>query len=155
MGADVSEDGVYRYSLSRRLSVFERALCVVGYNPSTAAATKDDATIRTVVGFARQWGFDWLFMANLHAYRSTDPKRIATLDDLEAVGPRNKEALYWMTQRAEIVVAAWGHNRLNPYAAELAQMVLRLERTKCLGKNKDGSPKHPLYLPHTTALVAV
>ncbi len=48
--ADISPDGVYRYSLSRRLLSGERAVLFVGLNPSTADATTDDPTIRRCAG---------------------------------------------------------------------------------------------------------
>ena len=83
MGAELSEDGQYRYWLSRRLSMGERAVLFVGLNPSTADATKDDPTIRKCVGFASRWGYDWLYMGNVHAYRSTNPEGLKPLDDLE------------------------------------------------------------------------
>lgn len=152
--ADISDDGLYRYWLSRRLSMGERAVLFVGLNPSTADARQDDPTIRRCVGFARAWGFDWLYMGNLNAWRSTDPKGLPS-DPLEAVGPRNQEALVWMAQRAELVVAAWGTTRLNDYAQTLGRRVLAWPQTRCLGRNADGTPKHPLYLAATTVLQAV
>lgn len=76
--ADVSACGRYRYWLSRRLSMGERTILFVGLNPSTADAALDDPTIRRCVGFARAWGFDWLFMGNVNAFRSTDPKGLPT-----------------------------------------------------------------------------
>lgn len=150
--ASVSEDGLYRYWLSRRLSMGERTVLFVGLNPSTADATHDDPTIRKCVGFAGRWGFDWLLMGNLNAWRSTDPKGLP-VDGLEAVGPRNQEALKWLTHRAEIVVAAWGQNKLNDYARTLSQIILGLPHARTLGTNKDGTPKHPLYLPYGTQLI--
>lgn len=153
MGADISADGLHRYWLSRRLSMGERTVLFVGYNPSTADAQEDDPTIRREVGFSRAWGFDWFFKGNVYAYRSTDPKALLTLDTLEAVGPRNQEALVWLAQRAELVVAAWGQNPLNTYAQQLADRILALPQTRCLGTNKNGTPKHPLYLPKTASLV--
>lgn len=145
MGADISDDGLHRYWLSRRLAMGERTVLFVGLNPSTADAMQDDPTIRRCVAFARSWGFDWLYMGNVNAYRSTDPKGLPA-DPLLAVGPRNQEALTWMAQRAELVVAAWGANRLNSYAETLARRVLALPHVRCLGRNADGTPKHPLYL---------
>ena len=71
--ADISPDGLYRYSLSRRLTAGNRTVLFVGLNPSTADATADDPTIRRCAGFARSWSFDWLLMGNLYALRSTDP----------------------------------------------------------------------------------
>jgi len=149
--ANMSEDGLYRYSLSRRLSMGENAVLFVGLNPSTADATVDDPTVRRCVGFAQLWGFSWFFMGNLNAWRSTDPKKLPKME-LLAVGPGNQEALKWLTHRAELVVAAWGSNPLNSYALELAAQILKLPYTRCFGKNKDGAPKHPLYLPKNAVL---
>src|SRR5207253_9302632 len=81
-----SEDGLYRYSLTREilnpgigcLDEDERGGTVtfVGLNPSTADATQDDPTIRRCIRFAREWGFDRLKMVNLYAYRATDPREL-------------------------------------------------------------------------------
>lgn len=150
--ADISDDGLYRYALYRRLSMGERVVLFVGLNPSTADAATDDPTIRRCVGFARSWGFDWLYMGNLNAWRATDPKQLPKASELAAVGPRNQEALKWMAQRAEIVVACWGQHKLNQYARTLSRIVLALPHARCLGCNADGSPKHPLYLPSSSVL---
>lgn len=154
MSADISDDGLYRYWLSRRLSMGERTILFVGLNPSTADAKNDDPTIRKCAGFARLWGFDWLFMGNLNAWRSTDPKRLPT-DPLSAVGDRNQEALKWLCQKSELVVAAWGQNKLNDYAWTLSRTILALPHVRCLGRNQDETPKHPLYLPYATPLMEV
>lgn len=150
MGAELSKDGLYRYWLSRRLSMGERTVLFIGLNPSTADASHDDPTIRRCVGFSRQWGFDWLLMGNVYAYRSTDPRVLLTVDD--PVGPGNQEALKWMGQKAELVVASWGGVRLTCSAHTLADWVLSWPHTRTLGRNKDGTPKHPLYLSKLTAL---
>lgn len=149
--ADVSEDGLYRYWLSRQLSVGERTVLFVGLNPSTADALQDDPTIRRCAGFARAWGYNRLFMGNLNAWRATDPKQLPT-DPLAAVGPLNQEALKWMMHRSDLVVAAWGGHTLNSYARTLAAAIRRFPKTMCLGSTKNGSPKHPLYLAATTPL---
>lgn len=150
MDAEVSECGRYRYWLSRRLSMGERAILFVGLNPSTADASQDDPTIRRCVDYARRWGFDWLYMGNLMAFRSTDPKGLPG-DSLAAVGPMNAEALAWMSQKAELVVCSWGANKIaiGPYAVQLAARMMQRQNARHLGLNKDGSPKHPLYLKAT------
>jgi hypothetical protein len=140
----ISDDGAYRYWLSRRLTAGWRTVLFIGLNPSTADATKDDPTIRRCVGYARLWGFDWLLMGNIYGYRSTDPKALRTQED--PVGPDNQEALKWMAQKAELVIAAWGANPLNCYANTLAGWILSMPHCRVLGQNKNGSPKHPLYL---------
>jgi hypothetical protein len=148
--ADISNCGHFRYSLSRRLATGERTILFVGLNPSTADMTQDDPTIRRCVGFAREWGFDWLLMGNVYAYRSPNPKVLNQIEG--SVGADNLEALKWMTRRAEIIVAAWGKNRLNSDAEALAKWILSLPHTRCLGQNGDGTPKHPLYLAKNTEL---
>jgi hypothetical protein len=152
--AKISPDGRYRYWLSRRLGKGERTVLFVGLNPSTADAQKDDPTIRRCVGFARKWSFDWLLMGNLYAYRSTDPKVLPKLQ-VDPIGSMNQETLKWMTHKSELVVAAWGNNHLDGNANTLADWILSLSHTRCLGINKNGSPKHPLYVPRATALCRV
>lgn len=148
--AEISEDGLYRYCLTRRLSMGDRTVLFVGLNPSTADGEQDDPTIRRCVGFARRWGFDRLCMANLYAYRSTDPKRLPFVAD--AVGPLNQGALTVLVGEAELIVAAWGANKLTPHARGLANWILSQPSCRCLGQNADGTPKHPLYLPKTAEL---
>lgn len=151
--AYISADGVYRYWLSRRLSMGERVVLFVGLNPSTADAAQDDPTIRRCVRFASTWGYDWLYMGNVNAFRSTDPDGLP-VEPLIAVGPENQDALKWMTQKADCIVAAWGKHALNRYAAGIAADILALPHARCLGWNKDGTPKHPLYLPAITPLIS-
>lgn len=157
MGADVSDDGLYRYWLSRRLSMGERTVLFVGVNPSTADATQDDPTIRREVAFARAWGFDWYLKGNIYAYRATKTKdlRAAAQQSPEIIyGPRNQDELKWMVGKADLIVAAWGAEPLDCYGSTLAGWILSLLHTRCLGRNQDGSPKHPLYLPKNTTLIA-
>jgi len=142
--AEVSACGVYRYSLTRRLSMGDRVILFVGLNPSTADAVRDDPTIRREIGYARRWGFDWYLKGNLYAYRSTDPRVLEDVDD--AVGPRNVAAMLELMARAEMVLCAWGRHPLTSTAKALANTVSRDPRSRYLSLNKDGSPGHTLYL---------
>src|SRR5688500_18610760 len=151
--ADISDCGLFRYTLGRQLSDGHRRVLFVGLNPSTADARQDDPTIRRCVGFARDWGFSYLYMGNVYAYRSTDPKALATVED--PIGPKNFHTLKLFIDQAELVVAAWGKTALTNEASVIAQYILDLPKTKCLGKNSDGTPKHPLYLRASTPLMAV
>ena len=154
MDAAMSDDGLYRYWLSRRLSAGDRTILFVGLNPSTADGRADDPTIRRMAGFARAWGYNWLMVGNVNAWRSPDPTQLPA-DPLTAVGLPNVEVLTWMAQRAEVVVAAWGRHPLNSYAAMLAAWIMALPHAQCLGCNANGTPRHPLYLPATTRLEVV
>jgi hypothetical protein len=152
---------VYRYALWRdwtgELLGGEpfRPLCVIGLNPSTADALKDDPTIRRCVDFARRLGCNALEMVNLFAYRSTDPKVLAKLTKEEAIGPENDEMLHQAASRAHHIVAAWG-NRGDLFGRDDEVLyLLRRYQVDCFGRTKDGSPKHPLYLPRTARLVSL
>lgn len=146
--ATISEDQQYRYSLARKVSDGERILLFVGLNPSTADAKLDDPTIRRCVGFAKLWGFSWLLMGNVYAFRSTDPKKLQTVEN--PVGSRNRNELDKMMAVSELVIAAWGNNSLTAEAKEIADWIVKQDKTKCLGQNKNGTPKHPLYLRAST-----
>ena len=63
----------YRYALSRVWAADKPYALFIGLNPSTADETLDDPTIRRCIDFAKRWGYGGLVMANLFAYRATDP----------------------------------------------------------------------------------
>ena len=151
--AGLSQDEQYRYWLQRVLPTGSGIVCFVGLNPSTADTLRDDPTIRKAVGFARLWGFQSIWMANIHAYRATNPKALRKTED--PVGPENREWLVGMIEQADLAIAAWGRERLTCYAQTLAGWVLSQEKVRCLGQNQDRTPKHILYLPYTTPVQAV
>lgn len=150
-GAEFSPCLRYRYALSRRWSDGP-AVLFVGLNPSTADALKDDPTIRRCVGFAKAWDYGALYMANLFAFRSTDPGTMMIAGD--PVGPDNDAWLRALSAMAHMTVAAWGVH--GSYRAPFSPGPRDLEvgpllpEVRCLGKNRDGSPRHPLYLPAAT-----
>jgi hypothetical protein len=154
-------EGPYRYSLTRQTGEHAGVgtVCFVMLNPSTADATADDPTIRRCVGFdptirrcvgfARRWGFAAVEVVNLFAWRSTDPMVLWANQraGVDVVGPRNIEALEAAASSAEALVCAWG--KASPLAADHIRGVGGLLRrcrdvVSCLGRNLDGSPKHPL-----------
>lgn len=149
--AYISADGAYRYWLTRRVSRGgDSFVLFVGTNPSTADALKDDPTIGRCFDFARSWEYNWLLMANLHAYRATNPKELSKVGD--PVGPENKEALEWLVRKADMVVAAWGRTPLTAESRRTAAWIMSLSFTQFFDVNKNGEPKHPLYLPKTAQL---
>lgn len=142
----------YRYTLRRSnlQGMFEPGLHAVAFlllNPSTATETEDDPTIRRCIGFARAWGFGELVILNVYALRSTDPAGLWTVDD--PVGPENDAAIAEVAGQVERVVCGWGkHPR--PKRIERVAELLAGRDTYALAVNKDGSPKHPLYIARDT-----
>lgn len=139
----------YRYTLdivwddTRPMAVF------IGLNPSTADETQDDPTIRRCRGFAESWGCGGMRMLNLFAFRATDPKVMKG----EADPIEHDKYLNWIDELAfgfHPVVACWGtHGSHLGRGADVSEYFNHLQ---CLGKNADGSPKHPLYLKSDTKL---
>jgi len=142
----LSDCGNYRYRLRRALRPLHTLapddwLVVVGLNPSTADANQDDPTVRRCVALARQLGKAGLCLINVYALRSTDPRLLGRHPD--PVGPENHRIARETLQTTPLVLAAWGR-RADP---EHIHGIRDLSPNwLCLGLNKDGSPKHPLYV---------
>lgn len=147
-GADFSECGTYRYALWREWGDGP-AVNFVMLNPSTADAEKDDPTIRRCIGFAKGWGFDRLVVTNLFALRSSDPKVLYRHES--PIGPDNDSVLLARAAGAHWIVFAWGAHVGVERGVRVAEM-LRGFHPGCLGRTKDGCPRHPLYLPKNAAL---
>jgi len=160
MTAILSEDRVYRYTLVRDWPMLDgeerqgfgrsRAYAmVVGLNPSVADEVKDDPTIRRIMAFVKSWGYGMLVMVNLFSFRATNPKHM--MDAKDPIGPDNDYWIEQMSKDACVIVAAWG--KYGSFMNRDAEIIHRYSGLKCFGKNKDGSPRHPLYLRKDTKLV--
>lgn len=144
--AHISDDGLYRYSLTRELGGNTTCTFVM-LNPSTADAEQDDPTIRRCIGFARDWGYGRLKVVNLYAYRATKPDDLWLADD--PVGPENDHAISLAFGGSDLIVAAWGcharDDRLRAFWVSFGGW-----RIHALGLTKDCAPRHPLYMPAAT-----
>ena len=116
----------------------------LGLNPSTADQTSDDPTIRRCVNFTKSWGFGGLVMANLFAYRATNPKDM--LDEKDPVGISNDDALKSLAENAGLIVCAWGAHGGHRDRDKEVFSILKGHKLTCLGLTKDGHPRHPLYM---------
>ena len=153
--ASFSVDRDYRYALCRRWNEEAPWFVAVGLNPSTADASKDDPTVRRLIGFARREKCGTLLLVNVFARRATDPRDLLTAPD--PVGPRNDEVITIAARMPmmALVVAAWGSApgfRLRKRVGEV-RIFPRRGRWKCFGRTKSGDPRHPLYLPKTTPII--
>lgn len=148
----LSADRRYRYQLWREWlpsnGIDDGSVCFIGLNPSTADETKDDATIRKCVGFAKRWGKTSICMVNLFAWRATNPKDLQRVPF--PIGGDTDEYLRKVAASIPLVVAAWG--QFPQYNWRVKQIQKIFGNMMCLGKCKDGSPRHPLYRAYETAL---
>lgn len=139
--AEFSTCGTYRYALRRTWLTTAAQVLFIGLNPSTADEKSDDPTIRRCLGYARSWGYGSLTVANLFAYRATDPADLRAASD--PIGPLNDQWIVDLASKADLVVAAWGnHGR---FAQRWKDIVVKLDEIYCLDLTKQGQPRHPLY----------
>lgn len=157
MSAVLSRCGLWRYRLDRAIAGSGVHIGFCLHNPSTADADRDDATSRRGMAFAKLWGAARLTYINPWAGRATKPDDLWKMAD--PVGPEND---FYIEQVAREVaagggfmVASWG--KVSPPAVHASAACARLRKVRliladcgcemrALGMNKDGSPKHPLYL---------
>lgn len=131
----------YRFALWR---VWDDALpCVmfIGLNPSTADESANDPTLTRCMRYAQSWGFGGVCMANLFAFRATDPKIMMSASD--PVGADNDQWLLELSQNSGLVVAAWVNT--GRYMERSAHVKSLIPNLHCLKLNKSGEPAHPLY----------
>lgn len=135
----------YRYELWRKWGDGPYAM-FIGLNPSTADETKDDPTIRRCIAFAKAWGYSALCMTNIFAFRATDPDVMKR--ERNPFGENNQHHLLKCASEAGIVIAAWGvHGTHANGDLAVRDLLSRIGVTlQCLGRSKDGHPRHPLYL---------
>ena len=145
-----SECRTYRYALWRVWDESLDSIVFIGLNPSTADESHNDPTISRCINFARKWGYGGLCMANLFAYRATQPRIMMLADD--PIGPENDQILFDLVSKAHVVIAAWGNH--GSFMGRSVQISKSIYNLKCLGINKSGEPSHPLYLNESTNLIS-
>lgn len=138
----------YRYTLSRMWDPTLRTVCFVGLNPSTADGSVDDPTIRRLIQYTKDWGYGGFVIVNLFGLRATNPLAILKADDPD--GPLNTYWVRYYTRDVDKVICMWGNKGtwLDKDRTFILEFVTRFPNNKlyCFGQNKDGTPKHPLYL---------
>jgi hypothetical protein len=143
---EFSSDRTYRYVLRRNCSdsAEPRRIAWIGLNPSTADELVLDPTLEAVRRYSIKWGFAQMVMLNLFAYRATYPSDLKRAAD--SIGPDNNRFLLKEAQAANLVIACWGKHGSFLGRDEEVLGLLDGVTFKCLSRNKDGSPRHPLYL---------
>ncbi len=150
MNAVISDDGKYRYYLSRTWGSDGKVVAFIGLNPSKADAKQNDPTVLKCIRFARSWGATKLLMVNLFAYRSSSPRDL--WQEENPVGADNDAWILKAIDAADIAVAAWGNN--GTYLGRASEVAKRFHgQLRALHVTKQGMPGHPLYVPADTKLV--
>lgn len=146
-------DGNHRYSLSRCWDDRFPAVMFIGVNPSRADATYNDATIIRCINFARTWGYGSLWFGNLYSFRTPYPSELIKNIDTAYNQTTNAE-LEKMIVQCDRIICAWGSwTFIKERAKDVLALVMQHKAPYCLGCNRDGQPKHPLYLAKNTQMM--
>lgn len=160
-GAHFSPCRKWRYLLWRQWDASKPWANFLLMNPSTADEVDNDPTVERQQLRAGKWQ-DMRFMSiggvlvtNVFAWRETDstllPGLIAQGKDI--IGPENDRVILAAAKMAKIVVCGWGkpgHALLNRGARVIDLLTKNSINPYALAANKNGSPKHPLYVGYST-----
>lgn len=145
----ISPCGAYRHWLTRRWG--DGPTCGwIMLNPSTADADHDDRTIGRCISFAKREGCGGLIVGNLFQLRATDPDELRRHPD--PLGPDPDDFLLLVASKSDgPLIAGWGEH---PFARGRGEYVAAMlgGSLSCLGRTKDGYPRHPLYRKASTPL---
>ncbi len=147
-GAVFSPCKTYRYRLWRTWDASKKPIVFLMLNPSIADENQNDPTVERCQRRAMAMGYGGIQVVNIFALVSTDPMGLYSCDD--PVGPENNTAILEAVKDAGMVVCAWGtHGKHQARAKEVVDLLLSAGVTPhCLGRNSDGSGKHPLYVSY-------
>lgn len=147
--ATYSPDLRYRYALTRHWAAGPRALFVM-LNPSTATEVQNDPTVERCERRARTLGFGSFAVANIFAFRATDPRVMRAEPD--PIGPENDRIIGDLALTADRIICAWGtHGAHLSRGAQVERLLRPLAPSLYhLGLSQAGHPKHPLYIGYDT-----
>ncbi len=146
--AHFSADGHHRLILGRRWADGP-FVAFIGLNPSTADGDEDDPTVRRCIGFARDWGYGGLLVANLFTLCATDPRNLAIAKRPLTLGADN--ALRDVADKSDLVIEAWGaHPMATGRQGQVRELLDGRAPRAVLGYTQAGAPRHPLYAPAGT-----
>ena len=149
----LSEDRLYRYRLSRMVSMFGDDVATwLMLNPSTADEETDDPTIRRVMAFSAKWGYAQIVVVNLSPVRSPSPAALRLVPD--DVHELNIHEVLMAARWSRTMIVAYGQHVSRVDRAHETLVALRATGIPlyCLGRTKAGHPRHPLYVPGNTKL---
>ena len=155
-----SLDRCYRFLLRRPIAGLwrpgeERAITYLMLNPSVADENRSDRTIDRCLYYGMKWGYSLMYVVTLSPLRSTDPTVLKMCgSEPEDVWDTNLAYILAAAKRSETLVAAYGawgqwQDRAGRVEAALKDAEIPVW---CLGRTKDGYPKHPVRLAKSTVL---
>lgn len=149
-GAIFKQNRRYRICLWRIWDRSKPLVLFIGLNPSTADESENNPTIRSVINIATYNGYGGVYMMNCWPFVSTDP------DAINIHGFKEFNDDWWfeyLKNRCKDVVFAWGNFKIVEQTGRGDELRKIFPTAKCIGRNKNGSPKHPLYQRKDSKLI--
>ncbi|NKI32902.1 DUF1643 domain-containing protein [Muricauda sp. DJ-13] len=131
----------YRFLLWRCWDKKLPKVLFIGLNPSVADDVKDDATTKKLISFAKLNGYGGLVLGNCFPFIATNPKNLNDYSFLR----QNDNWLKSIRPNLSEVVFAWGNFSTVYENKRDVDMQKLFPSARIISKNKNGSPKHPLY----------
>ena len=142
--ADISNDKKDRFSLSRIWDSKKPKALYIMLNPSYADDESDDPTIRRLIFFSKKFKFGGFYVTNLFTQITPYPKELNMDNNSKK---KNLKIISELIKKSDLIVYAWGN-----LVSEPIELMKLIESPLCFGINKNGTPKHPLYLRSDTKL---
>lgn len=155
-GAEFSKCRKYRFALWRIWDKSKPLIMFIGLNPSTANETEPDNTIKSVTRISTTLGYGGFYMMNCFPFVSTDPDALKDYDK-EVFSQQqfflNNQKLKEVGAICKDVVFAWGGFEVVKEFKRDKELMQIFPDAKALILNKDGSPRHPLYISAKQKLI--
>ncbi len=141
-------DRTHRFALFRHWGDIENYACGISMNPSGAAENVGDPTVDGMVRRAREyWGVGAYYQLNVMSIRGTYSSDLAKTALVNL--PENDEWIRRIAASARLIVVSWGNpghkSGRGPAVEAILREVCDPAKVLCFGRNKNGSPVHPLY----------
>lgn len=149
-GASFSDCGKYRFALWRIWNNALPLVMFIGLNPSTANEDTNDPTIESVIRLSKFNGYGGFYMMNCWSYISTDPNQLNDFSGKQL----NYEWLKKIAAKCQDVVFAWGNFKIVKAQKRDVELSKMFPNAKCILKNKNGSPGHPLFKKGTIKFIS-
>jgi hypothetical protein len=154
---DISPDNLSRFSLGTNGT---NPLFVIGLNPSTADDKIPDRTIKKVMTFAENGGFDSFIMLNLYAQRTPYPDNVHDKID-SSLHRENVNKIVALLQFYDnpTILASWGQTiKIRSFFIDCLKDIYEATKKQNINWLKIGDltvsrhPRHPSRAPYKLGL---
>ena len=144
---------LHRYWLERPYDIPGHTVAFGMLNPSMATHEDNDPTITRCEGFAKRDKAGRMIVVNMFSLVSPEPDDLLRAESVR--GPLHEDYIRKAIREADVFILAFGAPKKRIRVKSwLTRRLLQQEGRgfHCLGRSKDGWPKHPLYLKGDTKI---